>query len=194
MNIQKSKERLLTLIKKDALSILPVKLSSGKESNYYVDCRLITLNPAGSLLLAEILFEMLKEEQIDAFGGPTLGADPVCGALSALSQQKGRPIPCFIVRKEPKPHGKGKWIEGPLKPGSKVAIFDDVATTGNSLLKAIKAAEGEGCKVAKVIVLVDREEGAREKLAEEGYKLEAIFTKKTSLCENGLNHAERETP
>lgn len=177
MNINQLRETLLTLIKKEALSHQTIKLSSGRESSYYIDCRLVTLNPVGSLAIAEILFDMLKDDEIDAFGGPTLGADPICGSLAALSQQKGKPTPSFIVRKEPKAHGKGKWIEGPLKTGSRVAIFDDVATSGGSLLKAIKAVGEMGCKVARVIVLVDREEGAKEKLAEEGHRLEAIFTK-----------------
>ncbi|MBU4266580.1 MAG: orotate phosphoribosyltransferase [Candidatus Altiarchaeota archaeon] len=177
MNITSLRENLLNLIKKEALSKQPVKLSSGKESSYYIDCRLVTLSPAGSLAITEILFDMLKDDEIDAFGGPTLGADPICGSLAAVSQQKGKPLPSFIIRKEPKAHGKGKWIEGPLKPGTIVAIFDDVATSGGSLLKAIKAVEGMGCKVARVIVLVDRGEGAKEKLAEEGHCLEAIFTK-----------------
>jgi len=177
MNINQVRENLLNLIKKEALSNQPVKLSSGRQSSYYIDCRLVTLSPAGALAIAEILFDMLKDEEIDAFGGPTLGADPICGSLSAISQQKGKPTPSFIVRKEPKAHGKGKWIEGPLKSGSRVAIFDDVATSGGSLLKAIKAAEEMDCKVVRVIVLVDRGEGACEKLAENGHRLEAIFTK-----------------
>lgn len=177
MNINQVRANLLNLIKKEALSNQSVKLSSGRQSSYYIDCRLVTLDPAGSLAIAEIIFDMLRGEEIDAFGGPTLGADPICGSLAAVSQQKGNPIRSFIIRKEPKAHGKSKWIEGPLKTGSRVAIFDDVATSGGSLLKAIKAVEEMDCKVVRVIVLVDRGEGAGEKLAEEGYKLEAIFTK-----------------
>lgn len=178
MEIQDKKSELLELIKKEALFKGRFVLASGKESNYYIDLRLITLNPKGSYLIAEILFDLLKDEEINSLGGLTLGADPICGALSAISYLKGKPISTFIVRKEAKIHGKRKMIEGPLKKGSKVAIIDDVATTGGSLIKAIKAVEDESCKVVKVITIVDREEGAREKLSVGGFEFVSIFNKK----------------
>lgn len=168
------RERLLELIRENTTKS-NVKLSSGRSSNYYIDCRMVTLNPEGAALVAEILFDILKDENIDAVGGLTLGADPICGAFSVISYQKGRPIPTFIVRKEKKEHGRQKRIEGNLKKGSKVAIIDDVATTGNSLLTAINAVAEEGCRVQRVIVIVDRNEGAKEKLSEKGYELESIF-------------------
>lgn len=179
---KKRKQELLNLIKKNALKFSSITLSSGKKSDWYVDLRLITLHPKSSYLIAEILFDSLKDERIDALGGLTLGADPICGAFSAFSFMKGKPISSFIVRKEPKKHGMMKLIEGPLKKKSKVAIIDDVATTGTSLLKTIETVEKEAnCKVVKVFCIVDREEGAKEKLAEKGYKLESIFTKKDVL-------------
>lgn len=169
------------MIRREALFIAPITLTSGRKSNYYIDCRLITLNPEGATLTAEILFDTLKEKEIDAFGGLSIGADPICGAFSVISYQKGRPIPTFIIRKKQKKHGKQKLIEGPLKKGSRVVIVDDVATTGNSLLGAIDIVEDFGCKVLEVIVLVDRLEGAREKLAKKGYELKSIFTREDLL-------------
>lgn len=171
----------MKLIRREALFLESITLTSGRKSNYYIDCRLITLNPEGATLVAELLFDRLKEKEMDAFGGTSIGADPICGAFSVISYQKGRPIPTFIIRKKQKEHGKQRLIEGPLKRGSKVVIVDDVATSGNSLLGAIKIVEKHDCKVTGVIVIVDRLEGAREKLAEEGYELESIFTREDLL-------------
>lgn len=178
---KEKKERLLNLIKKKALKFGPITLASGKKSDWYADLRLITLDSEGAYLVSELLFELLKGEKIGALGGLMLGADPICGAFAATSFMHDKPIPTFIVRKEPKKHGQMRRIEGPLKKGSSVVIVDDVATTGSSLLKAIDAVEEEGCKVIKVITIIDREEGAKEKLAERGYSLISLFTKKDFL-------------
>jgi orotate phosphoribosyltransferase len=171
------RERLLELIKQEALSIKPIILSSGKKSDYYIDCRLITMHPEGAALIADIFFDMLADKEVNALGGLTIGADPIAGAFAAISFQRGRPIPTFIVRKEQKKHGTQKLVEGPLKKGMNVAIVDDVATSGDSLLSAIFAVEEFGCKVAAVLVVVDRMEGGNAALAEKGYKLESIFTR-----------------
>lgn len=171
------RKRLLELIKQEALSIKPIILSSGKKSDYYIDCRLITMHPEGAALIADIFFDMLADKEVDALGGLTIGADPIAGAFAAISFQRNRPIPTFIVRKEQKKHGTQKLVEGPLKKGMKVAIVDDVATSGGSLLSAIFAVEEFGCKVVSVMVVVDRMEGGKEALSEKGYKLESIFSK-----------------
>jgi orotate phosphoribosyltransferase len=179
--MKSKRAQLLNLIKRKALKFGTITLSSGKKSDWYVDLRLITLDPEGSYLVSELLFELLKNEKIDALGGLTLGADPICGAFAATSFRHNNPISTFIVRKEPKKHGRMRRIEGHLKKGSKVAIVDDVATTGSSLLKTIEVVREEGCKVVKVITIVDREEGAKEKLAEKGYPLISLFSKKDFL-------------
>jgi len=108
-----------------------------------------------------------------------LGADPIVAAVSVVSYLEGSPIPAFIIRKEPKKHGKALWIEGDkhLNPGTRVAMIEDVVTTGGSMLKAIEIAKAQGLEVVQVLTLVDREEGARENLAEEGYAMQSIFTK-----------------
>jgi len=178
METKDYRQRLLELIKREAVFKGKFTLSSGKESSYYIDLRLVTLSPEGSYLIAEVLFDILKNEDIDAIGGLTMGADPICAAFSALSFIKGKPIPAFIVRKEEKRHGKTKAIEGPLEKGSRVVVIDDVATTGESLIKAIDAAKREGCTIAKVMSILDRGEGAAETLSAHGYKLVSIYGNK----------------
>ncbi len=109
----------------------------------------------------------------------TLGADPIATATAVVSYLEGKSIPAFIIRKEPKGHGTGAWLEGRknLRPGARVVIVEDVVTSGGSSLKAIRRAEEEGLKVLGVVTLVDREEGGRENIEKEGYWLKAIFTK-----------------
>ena len=171
------KRKLLALLKKQAFKRGRFVLSSGKISNYYLDGRIITLTPEGAYLVASIILEKLKGKKIDAIGGPTLGADPIVGAIACLSHLNGRPIKTFIVRKEPKGHGGGRQIEGPqLKKKSKVVIIDDVATTGKALIAAKEALERIGVDADRAIVIVDRCEGAKENLAKAGLKLESIFT------------------
>ena len=144
-------------------------LTSGKKSKYYFDGRLLSLDPEGSRLIAEATLPVLHAAGVEAIGGPTLGADPIVAAVAVVSGQQGQGIPGFIVRKEAKAHGTGQGIEGPLRPGSKVAIVDDTCTTGGSLLEAIEAAEDAGCSVIKVIAVLDRNEGGSEELRRRGY-------------------------
>lgn len=174
--IKKLKARLLTLLKKQAFKKGRFVLSSGRISNYYLDGRLITLSPEGAYLVAEIILEMIKARKIDAIGGPTLGADPIVGAVASLSYIKKRPVKAFIVRKSLKEHGMRRQIEGPrLKKNSRVILVDDVATTGGALIEAKQALNERGVRVDKAIVIVDRGEGAKENLAREGLRLESIF-------------------
>jgi len=174
--IRELKKRLLALMKKEALKKGKFVLSSGKISNYYLDGRLITLSPEGAYLVAGIILEMIKNNKIDAVGGPTLGADPIVGALACLSYVNRTPLRTFIVRKSPKGHGMQRQIEGPaLKKKNRVVLVDDVATTGQALIEAKKALDKIGTKAIKAIVIVDREEGAKENLAKEGLFLEPIF-------------------
>jgi orotate phosphoribosyltransferase len=177
MEIVELKSRLLELLKKEAFRKGKFTLSSGRKSNYYLDGRVVTLSAEGAYLVASIILELVKGTGIDALGGPTLGADPIVGAVAALSHLKNTPLRTFIVRKASKEHGTQRQIEGPaLAAGSRVIIVDDVATTGKALLEAKQALENSGVKVVKAIVLVDRQEGAQEMLAAAGLRLEAIFT------------------
>ncbi len=145
-------------------------LSSGKKSNFYIDCRKVTLHPKGAKLIGKIILDKIKGLKVDAVGGLTLGADPITGAVVTLSD-----IPGFIVRKKEKEHGTKQKIEGLIEPGWNVVIVEDVATTGASALQAIEAAEAVGAKVVKVISVVDREEGAAEAL--KNYDFDPILKK-----------------
>jgi orotate phosphoribosyltransferase len=176
--LKELKTNLLALLKKEALKTGKFVLSSGKTSTYYLDARVITLSPEGAYLVASIILEMIKERNVDALGGPTLGADPIVGAIACLSHINHTPIKTFIVRKSTKEHGAGRQIEGPaLKEGSKVILLDDVATTGKALIEAKQALDKIGVRVEGAIVVVDRDEGARENLANVGLKLESIFSR-----------------
>ena len=175
-DIGELKKQLLALLKKEALKKGEFVLSSGKISNYYLDGRVITLAPEGAYLVASIILGLIKDRDIDAIGGPTLGADPIVGAIACLSHIRKIPIKTFIVRKTAKEHGTQRQIEGPaLKKGSKVILVDDVATTGKALIEAKQALDQIGIKANEAIVIVDRDEGARENLIKAGCKLESIL-------------------
>lgn len=176
-SIETDKECLRQLIIKYAYFPGKVILSSGKESDFYIDARIVTLMPQGALLTAEIMLDMANDLDITAIGGPTLGADPMVGALGVVSFQQGRELTTFIIRKEPKGHGKGNMIEGPkLRSGDRVVIVDDVATTGKAFVHSLDVMQGMGVEVVKCLCVVDRQEGAAEAVAARGSKLEAIFS------------------
>ncbi len=173
------RSRLLKIIRERSYEEREVTLASGRRSTFYIDGKQTTLDPEGAYLVGKVFYGMIKG-RAEAIGGPTLGADPIVAAVALTSYQEGDPIAAFIIRKEPKGHGKGLWVEGDkaLKKGAQVAIIEDVVTTGGSLLKAIKIAEDHGLKVVQALTLVDREEGGKEQLAAEGYTLEAVFTRR----------------
>lgn len=127
--------------------------------------------------MAELILDKIQGLDIEAVGGLTLGADPIIGAVIALAHQRGMHLDGFIVRKEPKGHGTRSLIEGPVRDGARVAIIEDVTTTGSSALKAIEAVKPLGCTIAKIISLVDRKQGASENFASRGYPFDPIFTK-----------------
>ena len=168
--------RLLELINTQALSRGHFILSSGKESSYYLDGRLVTLSPEGGYLTGKLMGERLADAGVQAVGGLTMGADPVATAIAVVSYLQGHPLPAFLVRKEAKAHGTQKLVEGPLPEKARVAIVEDTVTTGESMLKAIEAVEALGCTVALALCLVDRLEGARERLERAGYQFDALFT------------------
>ena len=174
------RERFLSILKEKSYEKKRVILSSGRESDFYIDCKQATLDAEGAVLTGRILCRMLEKGGMpEAVGGITLGADPIVTAVSLTSALQGSPIPAFIIRKEPKKHGTSQWIEGTknLRPGMRVAIVEDVVTTGASTLRAIERAEEGGLVVSRVLCLVDRNEGGAEFLAEKGYRLEPLFRK-----------------
>jgi orotate phosphoribosyltransferase len=175
-----ARAELLRLLTLRSFARRLVTLSSGRTSDFYIDVKQTSLSAPGSLLIGRLMLERLLDgSPVTAVGGLTLGADPLVTAISVLSALTDHPIDAFIVRKEPKGHGTGQWLEGVqhLEPGTAVAIVEDVATTGASALRAIERATDHGFRVARVLTVVDRLEGARDALASRGYTLEALFTR-----------------
>jgi orotate phosphoribosyltransferase len=181
-NSNKLKKSLHSLIKQKAFFKEKITLSSGKTSDYYIDARLITLTAEGAYLVASVILDLIKDDGFEAIGGPTIGADPILGAIAALRYLNKKPLNTFIVRKQPKEHGKRRQIEGPdVKSGSKVILIDDVATTGGSLVDAVKLLTQDNIEVLKAVVIVDRQEGAKENLAKVNCPLVSIFSAKDFL-------------
>jgi orotate phosphoribosyltransferase len=179
------RERLKKIIIELSYEKRNVVLASGRASDFYFDGKQTTLHPEGGYLTGKLFFESIRDvEGVEGVGGLTLGADPIATATSVVSFLEGKPIPGFIIRKEPKGHGTGAWLEGRknLKPGARVVIVEDVVTSGGSSIKAIKRAEEEGLVVLGVVTLVDREEGGRENIEKEGYWMKSIFTKAEILA------------
>jgi orotate phosphoribosyltransferase len=158
-------------------------LSSGKETDFYFDGRLVSLDPEGSVLIAELMLDELARRGIQGVGGLTSGADPITSSIGVLAFQRGVPLKLFYVRKQAKGHGMQRQIEGPpMARGLKAALVDDVITSGGSLLQARDALRDEaGIQVTDALVIVDREEGGREALAKEGIALTALFRKRDFL-------------
>jgi orotate phosphoribosyltransferase len=173
------RQQLLRLLKEKSFRYRPdkpFKLVSGRESPYYVDCRPTTFSARGLALIGEILFEKVKDLKVDAIGGLTLGADPIAHAVALTSYLKGKPINSFSVRKQTKEHGTGGLVVGDVQPGDRVVVVEDVITTGASTLKAVAAAREFGLQVVQVLILVDREEGGKEAVAQAVPRVEAVFT------------------
>lgn len=172
------KEELLSLLKQDALVKEKVKLSNGKVSSYYIDVRRVSLTPQGLYLISHLIWHLIENEDISAIGGPTLGADPIVSGACLFAYNHKKNLRGFIVRKNPKKHGRQKLIEGgELLPYEKVILVDDVATSGSSLIKAIEVLNKQKVKPIKAIVVVDRAEGAKENLAKLNCPLTSLFTK-----------------
>ena len=163
-------ERLIKLLADRSTKRGQFTLASGKQSQYYIDARLTTMSPEGLALIGHLALSKLLESNwtIDAIGGLTLGADPISYAISFASAGASHPLRAFTVRKEAKDHGTGRTIEGPFKPGDRVAVIEDVITTGGSALRAIQSVRAAGGSVAGVLALVDREEGGRQAIEAAG--------------------------
>lgn len=171
--LKKSKrEELVELIKELAVVRGNVVLSSGQESDYYVDLRRVTLHHRGARLIGELLRELTADWDYVAAGGLTLGADPVGTAVMAA---EGRPIDAFIVRKAAKEHGMQRQVEGPDVSGERVLVVEDTTTTGNSPLTAVKALQEIGAEVVGVATIVDRNTGADQVLKDAGLEYRYLF-------------------
>jgi orotate phosphoribosyltransferase len=196
VTVRYEREELIALLLRDALKRGTFTLASGRKSHYYVDGRKVTLSAEGAAVVGAGVLEQLSAlPGITAVGGLTMGADPIVGATLALAPSAGLGhLRGFLVRKEAKTHGTGSLVEGPLEPGSTVAIVDDVATTGGSSIQAVQAVEAMGCKVAIIVVVLDRLEGATAAFAARGIPFRALLTIRDLGVEPLPMQGELDTP
>lgn len=176
-----SKDKLRAMLLEKSVRTGEFTLASGKKSDLYVDCRVTALDNQGAKWIGEAGWELVKgrmdEEnlEVDAIGGMTMGADPISLVVGMASAEDEKALQVFTVRKEPKGHGRGKQIEGNFKEGDQVVVVDDVITTGGSILKAIEAIRAAGGEVVFCFVLVDREEGGRAAIEDDGVPVVSLF-------------------
>jgi orotate phosphoribosyltransferase len=182
MSLEADRARLLELLRTLSFERRKVVLASGKESDFYVDCKRTALTAEGHVLVGRLLLEKVRKIRplVRGVGGLTLGADPIASAIALTSFLEGAAVDAFIVRKEPKGHGTGQWIEGrkTIPDGSRVVVIEDVVTTGGSALKAIERCRAEALVPVACVALVDRLEGGREAIEAQGVPLDALFTRK----------------
>ena len=167
--IEADRQALIELIKAEAVFHGDFTLSSGKQASYYVDMRKLTLDHRAAPAIGRIMLDLVRDiDGIVAVGGLTLGADPIANAVLHESVQTGRPLDAFVVRKEPKDHGRGRQIEGADVAGKRVVVVEDTSTTGQSAMKAVEALRREGAEPVAVAVIVDRRTGAQALIESEG--------------------------
>ena len=171
------REKLLRIIKAESLLTgSEFTLASGQRSGFFFDMKKTMFHPEGASLVGDIIFEMIADDiDVQYIGGLEIGAIPMVVSVS-LKSWPARPINAFFVRKTPKDHGAINLIDGQFRPNSKVILFDDVTTTGGSVLKAVRAVRGQGCTVKKILTIVDRGGGAAANLKKEDLELVPIFT------------------
>ncbi len=169
---------LIPLITSKALRRGTFRLASGREASFYLDAKQVVLDSHGSMLVGKAILDLLRAHGPlpAAVGGMSIGADPVTSAVITMAGVEGLPLKGFMVRKEPKDHGTKKYIEGPVAPGDRVVVVEDVTTTGGSSLVAIDRAIEFGLVVERVVTVIDRLAGARDTLAARGIPLDALVT------------------
>jgi orotate phosphoribosyltransferase len=172
------KRTLIELVRDRALKFGNFTLASGKKATYYLDGKQVTLDSYGAKLVADGILDLLADNLPlpDAIGGMSMGADPITAAVITMAGVRGQQMSGFLVRKEAKGHGTNRFVEGPVKPGQRVVIVEDVVTTGGSSLEAIARVEEFGLVVAGVVAVIDRLEGGQAAFAARGYKLSSLLT------------------
>lgn len=171
------KARLIELVGQHALRFGEFRLASGQTARFYLDCRKLTLTGEGAHQIALGMLELLERTGWpDAVGGMAIGADPITAAIVTVGWQQGRDLRGFIVRKEPKAHGTGQQVEGPIRPGDLAVIVEDVVTTGGSSLRAIELARAAGLVVDRCLAIIDRQQGAAAAFAAVGVSLHSLLT------------------
>ena len=172
------KQRLLSIISRASLlQGREFRLTSGRSSNFFIDLKKTVLDPEGASLLADLLFDKIKTEDADCIGGMETGAIPIVAVLCMRSWPE-KPIKGFYIRKEATGHGTDQRVDGLLDRGSRVILFEDVTTTGSSVMRAVEQTRRFQCTVLKVIAVVDRLEGAEENFRQAGIPFEALFTRR----------------
>lgn len=177
------REELLDLIKREAVVHGRVTLASGREADYYVDMRRVTLDGRGAPLVGRVMLEATRDWDYQAVGGLTMGADPVATAMLHAAAAAGDRLDAFVVRKESKTHGLQRRIEGPDIAGRRVLIVEDTSTTGGSALTAVEAAREAGAEVVGVAIVADRSAGAEEAVRAAGLDYRYAY----GLTELGLS-------
>ncbi len=172
------KAKLIELVRARALKFGDFTLASGKKATYYLDGKQVTLDSFGARLIAEGILDLFGRElpAPEAVGGMAIGADPITAAVITMAGVREQSLAGFLVRKESKGHGTNRYVEGPVAPGQRVVIVEDVVTTGGSSLEAIARVEEFGLKVLGVAAVIDRMEGGREAFAARGYPLASLLT------------------
>ena len=168
--------QLIELFRERALKFGDFTLASGQKSSYYLDGKQVSLHSSGLRLVSQGLLELLGDVEFEAIGGMSIGADPIVGGILTVAAETGRSIDGFMVRKEAKGHGTNRFVEGPVRPGAKVVIIDDVVTTGGSSLLAVDRVEEFGCKVVQVVGIVDRKQGGAKHFAARGLPFCSLLT------------------
>ena len=174
--LEADRQQLIELIKAEAVFHGDFTLSSGKKATYYVDMRKLTLDHRAAPAIGRIMLDLVRDiDGVSAVGGLTLGADPIANAVMHASAVTEHPLDAFVVRKEPKDHGRGRQIEGAAVEGRRVVVLEDTSTTGQSALKAVEALRKAGAEVAAVAVIVDRKTGARAAVEAAGLEWRAAI-------------------
>ena len=200
LTIDQARAELLEMLLRKSVFRGDFTLSSGVKSSYYVDSKLTTLDARGAWLVGHLMHSLILQEQarksvrVDAVGGLTMGADPIALAVAMFSSWQKDPVPLrmFSVRKTPKGYGQTKLIEGNFLKGDTVVVIDDVVTRGESTIAAINAVVKEGGTVAFVAVLVDRQEGGREKIEALGYSVVSLFKRDELLRGDAQSHGPKD--
>jgi orotate phosphoribosyltransferase len=165
-----ARAQLIKYISSDAVFHGDFTLTSGKKASYYVDLRKVSLDHRVAPLIGKVMLDLVQQiPNVDAVGGLTMGADPIATAVLHAGAAAGASIDAFVVRKEPKDHGRGRQVEGPEVAGKRVVVLEDTSTTGGSPLAAIEALEKAGAIIVGVAVVVDRNTGAKERIETAGY-------------------------
>jgi orotate phosphoribosyltransferase len=170
------RQKLIEVFRQRALKFGEFTLASGKKASYYLDGKQVTLHSAGLRIVSLGFLDLLKDVSFDAIGGMSIGADPLVAGALTVAAETGKDYAGFLVRKEAKGHGTQKYVEGPVTPGMKAVLLEDVVTTGGSSLLAAERAKEFGMEVVLVAAVIDRMEGGREAFAAKGIQFRSLLT------------------